>query len=48
MRTHCLGMPNGDMSLDDDWDSYLSMLQQMGLEELTAAKQTAFDRMNQH
>ena len=39
---------NGDMSLDDDWDSYLSMLQQMGLEELTAAKQTAFDRMNQH
>ncbi len=37
---------NGDMSLENDWDAYLETLSNMGLDELTAAKQTAYNRMN--
>jgi putative aldouronate transport system substrate-binding protein len=34
----------GDMSLETDWESYLSTLESMGLEELMTLTQTGFDR----
>ena len=36
----------GDLSAEKDWDSYLSTLQSIGLEEYMSTLQTAYDRMN--
>lgn len=35
-----------DMSLDNDWDSYVAEFDKMGLDQLIAAAQSAYDRMN--
>jgi len=36
----------GDLSIDRDWDNYISQFSRMGLREVTAAVQSAWDRMN--
>lgn len=36
----------GDLSLDSDWDSYLAEFDKMGLEDVIAATQSAYDRMH--
>ena len=37
---------NGEMDIETQWESYLEQLSAMGLEELTQAKQSAYQRMN--
>jgi putative aldouronate transport system substrate-binding protein len=36
----------GDLSIDRDWDSYVAEFDKMGLKEVIAATQSAWDRMN--
>ena len=36
----------GDLNLDRDWDSYIAEFDKMGLKEVIAATQSAYDRMN--
>jgi putative aldouronate transport system substrate-binding protein len=36
----------GDLSIDRDWDSYVAAFNQMGLQEVIRATQSAWDRMN--
>lgn len=36
----------GDLSIDRDWDSYVAAFNQMGLQDVIRAAQSAWDRMN--
>ena len=46
--TSALQFINGDLDIDDDavWESYVADIEGMGIADLTAIVQTAYDRVN--
>lgn len=45
LRTMKASFIMGEMDIDANWDSYLAELESMGLNELLAIEQAAYDRL---